>query len=208
MIYIVGDLFTDADGRPARRGHGVGHAHLRGGDHGWQGPRQRGHRPALPLHAGGESVHGGGRHGEGRVRGGEPGRRRHQERSEQGAHGARSLLRAERVRGQHRPEGAQVRGAAGEGHHPDLLGERRAGADAGARRQPLQPRPASRRAASSTGTSAIATTRWSPAGCTSITSKPATPEGWAGSRSSTSRNRLTTGAGPQGPPQPPGDRTS
>ena len=81
------------------------------------------------------------------------------------------------------------------GHHPDLLGERRAGADAGARRQPVQLRPAARRAVNSTGTSATATTRWSPAGCTSITSKPATPEGWAASRSSTSRNRLTTGAG-------------
>ncbi len=62
-----------------------------------------------------------------------------EERSRAGPHRARPVLCAERVRGQHGAEGVEVRRAAPAGHHPDLLGERRAGADAGARRYPVRP---------------------------------------------------------------------
>ena len=81
-----------------------------------------------------------------------------------GAHGARSVLRHQRVRGTRDRQGHQVRQPAEPGHHPDLLVERRAGlASWSTTRRPS--------AVTKPGTSATGTTRWSPAGCTSITSK-------------------------------------
>ena len=70
-----------------------------------------------------------------------------------------------------------------DGDHPDLLVERRAGADAGAQLRASATRDAAFGGAERPGTCGTATTRSSPAGCTSITSKPATPGGSAGSPS-------------------------
>ena len=65
--------------------------------------------------------------------------------------------------------------------------------------RPTMPR-AVRRAVRWTGTSGTGTTRWSPVGCTSITSKPAAPAGWAASRWSTSRSNGYDGGGPRARP--------
>ena len=124
--------------RTSGRGHGVDAPAGRGRHHrrpgrGWrpgavclQQPRRL---PAVHGDRGGAAL---------AVHGEQPGGGHHRERPHRGPHGARSLLREERVRGEHRPEDPEVRGPAAESHHPDLLGERRAGADAGARRQPLR----------------------------------------------------------------------